>query len=300
MKNLMLSTAILAGLTGFAAAQDASGAMFRTKADPMELRASQFIGMRVYSSETALDANEYAGTQKNWDDIGEINDVILGRDGAVQAVLVDIGGFLGMGERQVAVDMTAIKFVSDGSTGDRPDDFFLVMNAARTDFEAAPEYSMSPGMGTAATDAATADATATVPADGMAADATADATTTTTEAPADQMAATNDTTAMRQPVQRDGFSMADGEYLTTEKLTGAKVYDTNDEWIGDVGALIMTADGKITDAVIDVGGFLGMGEKPVALKLSDIDILRNETGNDVRVYVSMTKDQLKELPRFDG
>ena len=94
--------------------------------------------------------------------------------------------------------------------------------------------------------------------------------------------------------------MADGEYLTTEKLTGAKVYDTNDEWIGDVGALIMTADGKITDAVIDVGGFLGMGEKPVALKLSDIDILRNETGNDVRVYVSMTKDQLKELPRFDG
>ena len=105
---------------------------------------------------------------------------------------------------------------------------------------------------------------------------------------------------MRQPVQRDGFSMADGEYLTTEKLTGAKVYDTNDEWIGDVGALIMTADGKITDAVIDVGGFLGMGEKPVALKLSDIDILRNETGNDVRVYVSMTKDQLKELPRFDG
>lgn len=291
MKNLMLSTAILAGLTGFAAAQDASGAMFRTKADPTELRASQFIGMRVYSSETALDANEYAGTQKNWDDIGEINDVILGRDGAVQAVLVDIGGFLGMGERQVAVDMNAIKFVSDGSTGDRPDDFFLVMNAARTDFEAAPEYSMSPDMGTAATDAATA----TVPADGMAADAT-----TTTEAPADQMAATNDTTAMRQPVQRDGFSMADGEYLTTEKLTGAKVYDTNDEWIGDVGALIMTADGKITDAVIDVGGFLGMGEKPVALKLSDIDILRNETGNDVRVYVSMTKDQLKELPRFDG
>ena len=291
MKNLMLSTAILAGLTGFAAAQDASGAMFRTQADPTELRASQFIGMRVYSSETALDANEYAGTQKNWDDIGEINDVILGRDGAVQAVLVDIGGFLGMGERQVAVDMNAIKFVSDGSTGDRPDDFFLVMNAARTDFEAAPEYSMSPDMGTAATDAATA----TVPADGMAADAT-----TTTEAPADQMAATDDTTAMRQPVQRDGFSMADGEYLTTEKLTGAKVYDTNDEWIGDVGALIMTADGKITDAVIDVGGFLGMGEKPVALKLSDIDILRNETGNDVRVYVSMTKDQLKELPRFDG
>jgi sporulation protein YlmC with PRC-barrel domain len=351
MKNLMLSTAILAGLSGFASAQDASMPMFRTEADPMEVRASEFIGMRVYSSEAALDADEYAGMQEGWEDIGEINDVILARDGSVEAVLVDIGGFLGMGERQVAVDMSAIRFVSDGSTGDRADDFFLVMNAARTDFEAAPEYSYAPGMGA---DGVTADATADAPMDGTVdatteapADGTAtvDATTeapadgtatvdATTEAPADGTATVDATTELpadgtetvdatevpadaatddmaatsdpavdplpREPITREGFSLADGEYLTTEKLTGARVYDANDEWIGDVGELVLTADGQITDAVIDVGGFLGIGEKPVALKLTDIDILRNEAGDDVRVYVSLTKDQLNELPRFDG
>ena len=290
MKNLMLSTAILAAMSGSALAQDSSSRMFRTVADPMELRASQFIGMRIYASETDLDANEYAGTQDGWNDIGEINDVILARDGSVQAVLVDIGGFLGMGERQVAVDMAAIKFVSDGSTGDRLEDFSLVMNAARTDFEAAPEYSMTPGM-VPATDAVTADATTGAMVDGTVA---APAETAT-----DSMAdATTNPTVVREPVMRDGFSMAEGDYLTAAKLTGAKVYDTNDEWIGDVGELILSTDGQITDAVIDVGGFLGMGEKPVALKLTNIDILRNEAGNDVRVYVSLTKEQLEQLPTF--
>jgi sporulation protein YlmC with PRC-barrel domain len=238
--------------------------------------------------------------------------VILSRDGDVQAVLVDIGGFLGMGERQVAVDMDAIKFVSDGSTGDQPDDFFLVMNAVRTDFEAAPDYSMAPGMDTTgmtaeATGDVPADGTVTtdVPADGTVADATdAPADGVVADAPADDLAATSDPAMdaplARDPVMREGYSPADAEYLTAERLTGARVYDTNDEWIGDVGDLILAEDGQVTDAVIDVGGFLGIGEKPVALKLTDIDILRDEAGNDVRVYVSMTKDQLEELPRFDG
>jgi hypothetical protein len=299
MKNLMLSTAILAGLSGIAAAQDTP--LFRTEPDPMELRASEFIGMRVYASEAALDADEYAGMQEGWDDIGEINDVILGRDGTVEAVLVDIGGFLGMGERQVAVDMSAIRFVSDGSTGDRPDDFFLVMNAARTDFEAAPEYSVM-------TDDTAADMATEAPADGsVTADATADAPmdgAVTAEPPADDMAATSDPAAEvpidRDPITREGFGPADAEYLTAERLTGARVYDANDQWIGDVGELILADDGQITEAVIDVGGFLGIGEKPVALKLSEIDILRNEAGDDVRVYVSMTKEQLEQLPRFDS
>ena len=47
MRKFMLSTAILAGLSGVALAQDAAATgMFRTAADAMELRASTFIGMR--------------------------------------------------------------------------------------------------------------------------------------------------------------------------------------------------------------------------------------------------------------
>ena len=38
----------------------------------------------------------------DWDDIGEISDLVLSQDGQVKAVLTDIGGFLGLGERDMA------------------------------------------------------------------------------------------------------------------------------------------------------------------------------------------------------
>ncbi len=288
MRTLLLTTAILAGLTGIAAAQDAtSSGIFRPAADPMELRASDFIGMRIYATETAVDAPEYDGAQQDWNDIGEINDVILSREGQVEAVLVDIGGFLGMGERQVAVSMAAIKFVGDGSTADAADDYFLVMNAARTDLEAAPDYMMGDAaMTTGETIADPAAATDPV----VAAD----------PAVAVDPAVAADADMVREPVVRDGFMAADAEYLTAERLTGAKVYDANDVVIGEVGTLILSDDGQITQTVIDVGGFLGMGEKPVALNLTDIDILRNEAGDDVRVYLTKTKAELEAMPDFQG
>ena len=318
MRNLLLTTAALAAFGTVAFAQDATSGMFRPAADAMELRASNFIGMRIYATETAVDATEYDGMQQGWNDIGEVNDVILSRDGSVEAVLVDIGGFLGMGERQVAVSMDAIKFVSDSSTGDAPDDFFLVMSAARADFEGAPDYMMGAGgaatgdaAGQAADPAMAADPAATTDAADPAATTEAEnqaaGTAATTEA-ADPAAATDpaapaDTATSgtaREPLTRDGYMAADAEYLTAEKLTGASVYDANDEVIGEVGALVLSDTGQVTQAVIDVGGFLGMGEKPVALELTDIDILRNEAGDDVRVYLTKTKEELEAMPDFAG
>lgn len=285
MRKFMLSTAILAGLSGVALAQDtAISGMFRPEADALELRASTFIGMRIYATEASIDATEYDGMQDGWDDIGEINDVILSRDGSVEAVLVDIGGFLGMGERQVAVSMDAIKFVRDTATGDAPDDFFLVMTAARADLEAAPDYSMVDSA------MATGDAAAT-------GETVATADTATDPA---AVAPATDADTMRKPVARDGYMAAEVEYLTAEKLTGAKVYDANDEVIGEVGNLVLSDDGQVTQTIIDVGGFLGMGEKPVALNLTDIDILRNEAGDDVRVYLTKTKEELEGMPSFEG
>jgi len=289
MRNLLLTTAALAAFGTAALAQDAATGMFRPSPDAMELRASNFIGMRIYATEAASDAAEYDGMQKDWNDIGEVNDVILSRDGKVDAVLVDIGGFLGMGERQVAVAMNAIKFVSDSSTADAPEDFFLVMTAARADFEGAPDYMM--GNGTTTTGEAVADpAVAADPA--MAADPAATTETATTDTAA--------TGTMREPVTRDGYMAAEGDYLTSEKLTGASVYDANDEVIGEVGTLVLSDAGQVTQAIIDVGGFLGMGEKPVALMLTDIDILRNEAGDDVRVYLTKTKAELEAMPAFAG
>ncbi len=294
MKKLMLTTAVLTAMTLPAMAQDG---VFRNEITAGAVRASDLIGARIYASEAAIDADEYAGVQEGWDDIGEINDVIITREGNIEAVLVDIGGFLGMGERQVAVDMAALRFVSDGATADNADDWFVVMNADRTILEGAPEWSMTASdmnaTATTNTEAATNDAAVTTAEQTDQAAATVDP-----EAPA----AANDGAmadgAAGNGLVRDGYTSLAGTDLTADMLKGATVYDAEDANVGEVGELILSEDGQVEQMVIDVGGFLGMGEKPVALALDQVEILRQNDGNDVRVYVSLSKDELEAMPDY--
>lgn len=270
MKNLMISSALVAFSTVAAHAQVTD--MFRSVAVADEVYASEFIGARVYAAETRVEASSTNGVQDEWDDIGEINDVILSRDGAVDAVLVDIGGFLGMGERQVAVNMSALRFISDDSTEDDPDDYFLVMTAADVNIQQAPEYQpMSRSIADAGHTAGEATMPETTPGMGV---------------------------GGADPFMREGYSPAEREVLTAERLTGARVYDANDNDVGEVGQLVLDADGQVNAAVIDVGGFLGMGEKPVSLDLSELTILRADAGDDLRVYVSQTKEELEAMPDY--
>lgn len=83
----------------------------------------------------------------------------------------------------------------------------------------------------------------------------------------------------------------------SSKLIGLTVYNTANEKIGDVNDLILGADGKISSAVIGVGGFLGMGEKLVAISFSDLQLNRDTDGS-MRVVVNSTKDALENAPDF--
>lgn len=77
--------------------------------------------------------------------------------------------------------------------------------------------------------------------------------------------------------------------LTSDILEGATVYGRDDETIGSVDHV------HGSQVVIDVGGFLGIGAKPVAVSASDLDFMRDEDG-DVHAVTSWTKDQLKDMP----
>ena len=101
-------------------------------------------------------------------------------------------------------------------------------------------------------------------------------------------------------ITREGYSTAAAGDLTTEMLTGARVYGADDSDVGEVSELILTDDGQITNAIIDVGGFLGIGEKPVELSMDELEILHQDDGDDVRIYVRKTEDELKALPKYEG
>lgn len=78
--------------------------------------------------------------------------------------------------------------------------------------------------------------------------------------------------------------------LTPAILDGATIYGADDHKIGKVDHLH-----GLDSVIIDVGGFLGLGAKPVALPLSELQFMRDEHG-DVHATTGWTKDQLKEMP----
>jgi sporulation protein YlmC with PRC-barrel domain len=81
----------------------ASGAMstgnWMTQEQPGQWRASKLDGLNVYN--------------QNNEKIGDISELIVDSSGTVQAVVVGVGGFLGMGERDVAIPFDQIKFVNE-------------------------------------------------------------------------------------------------------------------------------------------------------------------------------------------
>lgn len=263
-KFLSTTAAVLALST--AAYADGHSSVFSDQAfDPaMNINASEMIGMRVYASEASIE-NEMtiaADGETEWDDIGEINEILLTRQGDIQSIIVGVGGFLGIGEKDVAVNMGDLRFVNEeGET----DDFFLVINATKVGVQDAPAYEynqLTNAMGN----------------DG-------------------DMDATDNT---GPDMMIDGYARVMPDDLTTEDLTGARVLGANDEDVGEIGELLVTADGKLDRAVIDVGGFLGLGERDVAVAMNELTILRADDGNDLRVYIDATQEALEQQPEYEG
>lgn len=81
--------------------------------------------------------------------------------------------------------------------------------------------------------------------------------------------------------------------LTAEVLEGATIYGAGDHTIGKVSHL--HGAGPSAQVIIDVGGFLGLGAKPVAIDMSQLDFMRDENGN-VHAVTAWTKEDLERLP----
>jgi len=101
-------------------------------------------------------------------------------------------------------------------------------------------------------------------------------------APADRMVSTGDFNA-----KGDRAASA---------LIGTKVRNANKESIGKIDDIYLDKDAKVTDVVISVGGFLGVGSKDVAVKWSDITI--GQEDNSVVLTTSLTKEALMALPDY--
>ena len=79
---------------------------------------------------------------------------------------------------------------------------------------------------------------------------------------------------------------------------GSSVYTSADENIGDINDIIFDDKGMIQAVIVGVGGFLGMGEKDVALPLDKINVARDEN-NAIKLTIQASRDDLDKAPAFD-
>ena len=86
--------------------------------------------------------------------------------------------------------------------------------------------------------------------------------------------------------------------VLASQFMGQAVYTAANENIGEINDLIMNKELDNIVAVVGVGGFLGIGEKDVAIPIGDIKVVK-DADNALRLTISASKEQLEALPVFD-
>lgn len=118
---LLLSTTIMAGTAlaqtspatapsgggSSATTTSSSGAgtsgQFLTEQSKDQFRASKFVGLSIYGPDNQR--------------VGDINEILIDQSGSAKAVVIGVGGFLGIGEKDVAIPYDQVKFTDQPVTG---------------------------------------------------------------------------------------------------------------------------------------------------------------------------------------
>jgi sporulation protein YlmC with PRC-barrel domain len=262
LKHIILATFITSGsVAAYAQApQQAASppAATTTKAMPGQAASadtSKLIGRNIQNAQNET--------------IGEIKSIYIGKDGKVDSVMVGVGGFLGVGEREVRLAWSDLTVTNNGEK--------VTVNMTKDQLKAKPEYKYSDQTyrGQVFTDTGpykTADATRAPANSNMAA------------APA----------AASSTVSTGDFNAA-GE-MSANALIGAKVRNEARDVVGEIQDVYVDTNGAIKTVIVSVGGFLGVGTKNVAVKWSDIKYGRDD--KSVLLTTNWTKDALKAMPDY--
>lgn len=247
---MTLFVGAIAGL-GLAFAQSD---VFLETAPDGDVMASRVIGADLFLVSGAVSETRVDAVPDGWERVTDVNDVLLGSDGEVRGVLVDVGGFLGIGARNVLVSMEALTLVEHSDS----DAVYVTLDATREQLENAPGY-----------------------------------------LPADRAEPGEAVGRVGAPAPGEGFDRIEWGELAVDDLRGAPVYDRNDERVSEIEDLLLGNDDQVTAALINVGGFLGIGSRTVAVPMDQLEIHSDADLEDLRVYLAISEEELEELPAHE-
>ena len=299
IRNLLATTALATLLaTAAYAQQDPATAPATAPAEVTQpaAPAAPVIKTDAYLATNMIGESVYNGTSDTAENIGDVNDIVISNEGMVQSVVIGVGGFLGIGEKSVAIELGKLQWAE--ANGDR----WLVTDTSKEQLEQLPAFERQPyepaPAPVAANDPAIAPAPADTTAQAPAADPAAPATDTTAQAPAVEPAAPATDATTTAAIDKSTLTQMPATELKAEELVGTTVYGANDENIGEIGDIVLTQDGKVDAVILDVGGFLGVGEKPVAVGFDNLAFMADKDGKNY-LYTNFSKEQLDKQPAYD-
>lgn len=242
-------------------------------ASGQDVLVTQLLGETVYSS-TADDAQE----------IGTINDMVVTSGQGITAVVISVGGVLGVGAKDVAVAFEQLQW-AERDDGTRR----WVLDTTPEALATAPAFIWGESEEATGEPALTPaeEEDQLVDGDPNAAPVDPDLTTDQAERP-----------AISAPLDRSGFSEFDETGLTADELRGIGVYGINDEQIGTISDIVANSDGSFDAVIVDVGGFLGLGAKPVAVAFENLTFSADTFGNRY-LFINASREQLEAQPPYD-
>lgn len=218
------------------------------------------------------------------EEVGTITDMVVTSGLGISAVVISVGGFLGVGEKDVAVDFAQLEWAQrdDGSRR-------WVLETTAEALAAAPAFAWTDSEAMTGETALTPEQEEDqlVEGDPNATDIDPSLTTDQAERP-----------AITTPVDRTGFSEFDETGLAAEDLRGIGVYGINDEQIGTIGDIVTNPNGTFDAIIVDVGGFLGLGAKPVAVGYDNLVFSADTFGNRY-LFLNATREQLEGQTAYD-
>jgi sporulation protein YlmC with PRC-barrel domain len=135
MKKVAIAAVLATALTGAAQAQHTTTGA----ATPAQMQVLSTLPANSTTVTNFYKQNVYDPSDTK---IGEISDVLVGKDGRVEAFIVSVGGFLGVGEKDVAVPFSAVRAT------DKDGKWYLTMNATKDSLKDARGYKYDKGKAT--------------------------------------------------------------------------------------------------------------------------------------------------------
>lgn len=311
IRTLMATSALALLLSTSAYAQDTTApATTENQVAPAQTEVRKPVEEVSFLGSDLMGERVYNGTADTAENIGDVKDVVIGQNGEIQFIVVGVGGFLGIGEKDIAVAFKDVQW------SERNGDRWLVVPFSKDQLTAQAEFDRTPyetaantttGTGTTATTdnmaaapaPATTDNTATAPAANGTTDNMAQAPAAGADPAAPStMAPAPDGTATTGAIDRSTLKEMPMDNMRAEDLVGTTVYGANDANVGEIGDVVLTQDGKADAVIIDVGGFLGIGEKEVAVGMDKLAFMTDQNGNKY-LYTNFSKEQLEAQPAYD-